>query len=382
MVTRTRFPQLDLARLAAVFMMVQGHAIGTFVAAARVPGDGLFWLIYMPIRGLTAVTFLVVSGLVNYVGLVRDADGRVLPRILWRRVRRGVALILVDYLLSMPMKSVRHFELMSSDQWFSFFTVGTLNIVGVSLLLLTVLMAVTRSDRTFARASLAVGLAILLATPSVHQVDWFAHLPAALAHYLSFSGGSHFNIFPHASFIFLGAALGPWAMDWMQHGRRWTSAWRLVATGGVIYTLAVTLVPVGSAVLPAHDFWLSSPFLALERAGGAIVLIGLYAAFAIATPQWAGWYAMVSGKVLHVYVIHIVLIFGHTWVRSPTLPFHGTSTWTEGILVTLAVLAGSLGGGALLAWLDRHQRRTYVWLRRGAILLLLYLLWYGRFPLW
>lgn len=382
MVTRTRFAQLDVARLAAVVMMVQGHAIGTFVAAARVPADGVFWLVYMPIRGLTAVTFLVVSGLVNYVGLIRDAQGRVLPRILLRRLRRGVALILVDYLLSMPMKSVWHLELMSSEQWFSFFTVGTLNIVGVSLLLLTVLMAVTRSDRAFARASLIAGLGILFATPSVHQVDWFAHLPAVLAHYLSFDGGSHFNIFPHASFIFLGAALGPWVMSWMQDGHRWTSAWRLVATGAGIYTLAVMLVPVGAAVLPAHDYWLSSPFLALERAGGAFVLIGVYAACAIATPQWAGRYALVSQKVLHIYVIHIVLIFGHTWVRSPTLPFHGTSTWTEGILVTLAVIAGSLGAGAMLAWLDRHRHRAYVWLRGGALLLLLYLLWYGRFPSW
>jgi len=368
---------LDLSRLAAVVMMIQGHAIGTFVVASNVPPDGWYWLLYMPLRGLTASTFLLISGLVNFVGLRRDAQGRVLPRILLRRLRRGFALILVDYLLTFPARNIQELSLLTSSQWFSFFTVGTLNIIGVSLILLTVVMALTRSDRAFALVSLAVGVGIMVATPFVHAVDWFAHVPAYVAHYLSFDGGSHFLIFPHSAYLFLGAALGLPVLRWLRATNPWTLSLRLGIVGLTCAVVGIVGAPVIEAAFPAHDRWLSSPALVLERAGGSLLMVAVYAVLFQLTRGGAEVYALISRKTIQIYVVHILLIFGHVMFRPPTLSFHGQLGWVDGILVTAAVVAASLGIGWLVAWLDRDRHALYTRLRLAGMILLAYILWFG-----
>ncbi len=375
-----RYGVLDLSRLMAVVMMIQGHAIGTLVMASKVPADGWFWLLYMPLRGLTASTFLLISGLVNFVGLRRDAHGRVLPRVLLRRLRRGAALILVDFLLTFPARNVPELSLLTSAQWFEFLTVGTLNIIGVSLILLTVVMALTRSDRAFALVSLVVGVAIMVATPFVHQVDWFAHLPAFIAHYLSFDGGSHFLIFPHSAYLFLGAALGLPVLQWLRDPKPWTLSVRLGLVGATCGVIGIVGAPVIEAMLPAHDRWLSSPALVLERFGGSLLMVAVYAVLFQLTSRAAGVYALISRKTIHIYVAHILLIFGHVLLRPPTLSLHGQLGWPTAVLVTLAVVVGSVGAGALVAWLDRDRHALYVRLRLAGAVLLAYFFWYGTTP--
>jgi len=372
-----RYGMLDLSRLLAVVLMIQGHAIGTFVMASNVPPDGWYWLLYMPLRGLTASTFLLISGLVNFVGLRRDAQGRVLPHVLWRRVRRGVALILVDYLLTFPARNVPALWLLTSEQWFGFLTVGTLNIIGVSLILLTVVMALTRSDRSFALVSLAIGVGIMVATPCVHAVDWFAHVPAYVAHYLSFDGGSHFLIFPHSAYLFLGAALGLPVLQWLRDPNPWTVVWRLGVVGLTCAVVGIVGAPAIESIFPEHNRWLSSPALVLERAGGSLLMVAVYAVVFELTKGAAGVYALISRKTIQIYVVHILLIFGHVMFRPPTLSFHGQLGWVDGILVTAAVVAASLGVGWLVAWLDRDRHALYLRLRLAGILLLAYFLWFG-----
>ena len=354
-----RYAVLDFARLAAVFMMIQGHAMGTFVINAQIPSEGFGGAVYTWLRGLTSPTFLLISGIVNFVGIKRDETGRVLPRILRKRVRRALMLVLIDYLLIFPCNRVWDLFTLKPEQWFAFFRVGTLNIIGVSLLLVTGLMAVTRSNRSFLAWSIAIGAGITIATPYVHQVDWFTILPPYFAHYLSFKGGGSFSIFPHTAYLFIGAGLGGYALRLLRDPQPWKFAFRFgeVGIALVIVTLAGWLV--GNRWLPQHEYWLSSPFMVGEKIGLAMVMICLYSVVFHFTEGAADFYSRLSRKNIHIYVAHILVIFGNTWVWSLSRLWHNNLSIWQGIPATLLVLALSYGIGIAIVQTERHQQKVF-----------------------
>jgi hypothetical protein len=358
-----RYAVLDFARLAAVFMMIQGHAMGTFVMQAQIPSEGFGGAVYTWVRGLTSPTFLLISGIVNFVGIKRDEQGRVLSRILRKRVRRAVTLILVDYLLIFPCNRVWDLFSVQPEQWFSFFRVGTLNIIGVSLLLVTGLMAVTRTNRSFLAWSVAIGASITIATPYVHQVDWFTILPAYFAHYLSFKGGGSFSIFPHTAYLFVGAGLGGYALRLLRDPQPWKFAFRFGEVGLALVIVTLAGWFVGNRWLPPHEYWVSSPFMVSEKIGLAMLMISLYAVVFHFTEGAAAFYSRLSRKNIVIYVAHILVIFGNTWVWSFSRLWHNNLTIWQGIPATLLVLALSYGIGIAIVQMEQHRPKVYTVVR-------------------
>ena len=377
-VLKPRYAVLDFARLMAVFMMIQGHSIGTFVMASQIPSEGFWGAIYVWLRGLTSPTFLLISGIVNFVGIKRDEEGRVLPRILRKRVRRAVVLILIDYLLIFPANRVWDLFSLQPEQWFAFFRVGTLNIIGVSLLLVTALMAVTRSNRAFVLWSLVIGAGIAFATPYVHQVNWFALLPAYFAHYLSFKGGGSFAIFPHSGFLFVGAGLGGYALRLLRHPNPWKFSFRMGEVGLAVILTTISAYLVAHTWFPPHDFWVSSPFLFWEKVGLSMVMIGLYAVLFHVTEGAADFYSRLSRKNIHIYVAHIMIIFGSTWGWSFSRMWPNTLTLAQGVAATALVIALSYGIGIGIAAAETRRPDIYRWLRIAFGVGIAYVLFIGK----
>jgi hypothetical protein len=356
----------------AVFMMMQGHAIGTFVMPDQIPTQGVIGDLYMRVRGLTSPTFLLISGMVNFVGLTRDEHGRVLPRILRQRTRRALSLILIDYLLIFPGNRVWDLYFLTPNQWSDFFRVGTLNIIGVSLLAATGLMAVTRSDRSLLAWSLALGMGIAVATPFVHAVDWFAVLPAYFAHYLSFRGGGFFAIFPHTAFLLLGMSLGGFTLRLLQDSHRWAMTAGFAVAGVAIGLVTFAAYVWTNPLLPPHDYWTSSPYTVGEKVALSMVLVAVWSVLFRATEGAASFYSRLSRKNIHIYVAHILLIFGNTWVWSLSRVWHNSLDLAQGIAAAALVIALSYGVGITILWLE--ERRPAVW-RRVKIAFVVILAW-------
>lgn len=373
-----RYSVLDFARLAAVFMMIQGHAIGTFVIPSEIPPYEGFWgTIYTWLRGLTSPTFLLISGMVNFVGLRRDEAGRVLPRVLRKRIRRALMLILIDYMLVFPSGRVWGLAVLTPDEWGRFLHVGTLNIIGVSLLVVVLFMRITRSDRSFAILCLGTGITIAGVTPWVHNVDWFAHIPAFFAHYLTYKGGSFFSIFPHTGFMLVGAGMGGYVLHLLRDPNRWKFTIRMVELGFALVMVMLGVELFAPVLLPKHDFFISSPFIFGEKIGLSFMLISLYSVFFHLTRRWAPAYSLLSKKTIHIYVAHILFIFGNTWVWGFGRAFAGSLHIWQGVLMAAAAIVFSFTVGIVTARAERDNPALHGTLRFGFACTLTYFLLFG-----
>jgi hypothetical protein len=246
-----------------------------------------------------------------------------------------------------------------------FFRVGTLNIIGVSLVFATGLMAVTRSNRALIAWSLAIGTAIAIATPYVHQVDWFALLPAYFAHYMGFGGGDFFAIFPHTAFLFIGLALGGPTLRLLADPRRWALTIGWAAAGVAIVVVTIGGYLSANPLLPPHNYWTSSPFTVGEKVGLSLVVIGIWSVLFRVTEGAASFYSRLSRKALHIYVAHSLLVFGNAWAWSFNRLWYGALSPVQGIGAAALVIALSFGIGVGIMRLEEHHPAAWTRVRFG-----------------
>lgn len=354
-VPRSRIHVLDFARLVAILLMLQGHTMEAFVAPAAMDWNTPHWQIWGEIRGLTAPLFLLVSGAATVLATRRNPEGRIPLRQYLHRVRTALLVLAIGYLMVFPAARIADLRWVSAEGWRTFLQVNILQLNGVTLLLLTGLMALTRSARAHAAWSLALGLLILLAAPLATRPDWFSRLPEGAAAYLSFAHGSLFPLFPGSAFMFLGVGLGTVLQEAPEGQRlRW---FRLAALGAGLAALALSLAAgaVPANLLPAHDAYKVGWPSLFHRLGFSLLVLGALAALAEAWPRFVQSLAPFGRKSLAIYVVHIALIYGTPW--TPGLmgqPLHAL-TAAQGIGLIPLVAATTFG--LVLLW-DRIRNHS------------------------
>ena len=339
-VSRPRIHVLDFARLVAILLMIQGHTLEAFVAPSAMDWHRLPWQLWGQVRGLTAPLFLLISGAATVLATRRDAAGRVAPDQVLRRLRTALKVAGIGYLMVFPASRLVDLRWVSSEGWRVFLQVNILQLNAVTLLLVTGLMAFTRSARTHAYACVALGLAILIGAPWVTGIDWFAHLPEGVGAYLSFEHGSLFPVFPASAFMFLGVGLGTVLVEAPAALRLRT--FRRAAFGAGLLALALSFaagwVPAGA--LPPHDAYRAGWAALFQRLGCSLLVLGGLAVLAEAWPRLAEALAPAGRKSLAAYVVHLALIYGTPWTPgliSPSL--HALDPTTGLSLIPLVAIA-------------------------------------------
>jgi uncharacterized membrane protein len=137
---------IDAARSLAMAMMVTGHVCDNLLSPAG--KASWFYQHYLPVRGLTAPLFFFISGFSFVIASDRawEEYGRPGPR-LWARVRRALTLLAVGWFLQVPRWSGPAY---TSAEWRYLFRSGVLHSIAAGLLLSLLLIALTRSKRSFA----------------------------------------------------------------------------------------------------------------------------------------------------------------------------------------------------------------------------------------
>jgi uncharacterized membrane protein len=346
--SRPRIHVLDFIRLVAMLLMLQGHTLDAFVNPVHLDLDTFHWQTWVHLRGLTAPLFLLVSGAASVLGLRYEQDGRVSRALLRRRVLMALLVIAIGYLLVFPASRIADLWWISPEVWRGFLQVNILQLNGVTLLLLTALLAFTRTVRRYAAWSLGLGFLILLLAPIVFSVDWFRWLPEGLAAYLSFSHGSLFPLFPASAYMFLGVGLGALLLELpeAQRVRGFRLACLAASAALMLLSLAAEHMPAG--LLPAHDAYKAGHAYTLLRLGFALLVFGLLAWIAERWPRLAAACAPMGRKSLYVYVGHLVLIYGTPW--TPGLASGHIQTLSLGDGAQFIPLVAGLTFGTILAW--------------------------------
>lgn len=324
----SRILALDIARLIAMLMMVQGHTIFALLEANTIKAGQWYWQLWTFTRGLTAPVFLMVSGAVQIFANKRLQSGKLSEKTIKRRFRTCIILLCVGYLLQFPTNNLYDLFFLNEQGLFNFLKVNVLQMFSISIFLLTLLYIITRNNFTLAIASFIIGNSILILTPKVLSINWFDILPIPLASFLSMKNGSIFPIFPFTAYLFLGTFVGYLIKKQEQEKRTFYIATRVAILGLIYVLIAYFLKYLNYHSVYNNSFIFTkstlSIWLIVIRVGLSMIAISMAAwvcYFLEKFKQNTVWKSiqdtiyLFSNRALFIYVIHLLLIYG-----SPITP--------------------------------------------------------------
>ena len=194
---------IDAMRAWAILMMLQGHFIDGLLDPIFRNSENLAYTTWLYFRGITAPVFFTVSGFIFTYLLIRVPEqGLANPRIK-KGIRRGLQLILIGYLLRLNI-----FGLLSGKVYGSFYLVDVLHCIGLSILAIVGIYALSikRKGWVFPSLLIVITLSLFLFEPLYKQWS-FDFLPTAIANYFTKTNGSVFTIIPWLGYATMGSFL-------------------------------------------------------------------------------------------------------------------------------------------------------------------------------
>ena len=303
-----RIQFIDVLRAFAILMMLQGHFVDTTLAEQFRNPDHPVYSAWYFMRGLTAPIFFTTTGLVFVFLLLKD--GRPLGENVRVRkgIRRGVMLLFWGYFLKINL-----FAVLSGRLYGWYFTVDVLHCIGIALLILIGVFALSQKIRMpfWILLSLLSFFAFFI-DPSFKAADWSA-LPQPIANLFTLDYGSVFTPVPWVGYTLFGGLMG-----YVLHVRP-----KLAFTHLFPLALLVTGYLVSHyssmALIKLHQLsgWENFKSLAYNnglfwRLGHVFIVQGIFmwgiARLRVVPRIWT----KVGSETLTIYCVHYVLLFG-TW---------------------------------------------------------------------
>jgi uncharacterized membrane protein len=340
---------LDVARVAATLMMVQGHTVDALLSPEY--RDTAGFQVWTSIRGLTPSTFLFTAGFA-FALVTWRADAAPLRRsATWRRLRRWALFLGLGYVLHAPAGNLAGWLTAEPGQWRTFQAVDILQCVAATLTLLQLLALCTRTVRRFVVAAVAMTAGLCAVTPwtwnAAHDVQW----PAFAAAYLSPATGSLFPLLPWSAYAALGAVMGglyrsaavPRPAAWTTHV--------MLPVGGMLYASAIAVrafaseAPIGGG----------RPSQFLLQAGLVCMILTAISVAVDRVPRQRAGVGIIARESLTVYFVHVCLVYGSPWSLGLRQIVGETLTPAEVLVVVLAMWSAM--GLLVIAWGRCKQTR-------------------------
>lgn len=312
-----RLPSLDLARVIAMLMMVQGHTIYAMIYPEIVDLNYLGWDIWSFLRGFTAPVFLTVSGAVHVFANKREANGSLSSKTILRRIRTALLLFIVGYLLQFPAGSVFDLSYVSQEGWLSFYKVNILQLFGFTLLTALLLFLITRTDKQLAVGAGLIALIMTLLSPLAADATNVEFLPSFFRAYFSFSTGSLFPATPYSSYFFIGIILGVILKQKEAEERpifllKWS-----FPVGLVFLLIALPFSGNLDSIWPMiKSFNRSNPAIVLQREAFVFFGLGSIGLLHLLLQRFSSIYIALGQRALIIYVLHLMIIYGPLGLKN------------------------------------------------------------------
>lgn len=370
-----RFYILDLVRLVAMVMMMQGHTLDAMVSSQFLNLAEFPWNIWHFLRGLTAPTFLIISGAVQVFATKRDENGNIPAKIFQKRIEWGFILVAIGYLLVFPANRIFDLPFVPPDGWRAFFQTNILHVSGVTLIATMVLMNATKNNREFAYWSLGIAAVILLFAPVADTMNWFAVLPEWLGAYFSFKHGSLFTLLPFSAYMFVGVGVGTLLAEIPANEREKRFPFYAFGFGVLALVLGIAATYLPLTVYAQHDYYLTSPHFAMIRIGCVLLAMSALTYLYRYTRRFEEYYSRLGKKSLYIYTAHLILLFGTPWFGGIAQgAAYRSLTLAEGAFVALAVVGFTLVSAYILDYFQRNSKPIRKGIRFSLVAILLYAL--------
>lgn len=348
----SRLFALDLARLMAMLMMMQGHTIDALVNPQLMDLGTFPWNIWQFLRGLTAPIFLIVSGTVHVFAMKRNEQGAMSEETRKRRMRWAWTILLWGYLLVLPANRLIDLPFAEASAWSYAFQVNILHMTAITLMAVVWLSTNTYSVKSLGIRSGLIAASIFLLAPIVHSIHWFDFLPELFAGFLSTERGSLFPLFPTSGFMFLGVACGSYL-----HGL--SEAQRNTFMRKTIFLVGISAIAIGIGIYQstyhfARILEYLNPGSMIMRTGIIILFIGICSYLSILLNRFEKRLVFFSSKSLHIYILHLVLLYGTPWYSSVGRIFMHEASLEIGAIAALLIVTLTPG----LIALEQYAREN------------------------
>lgn len=311
---RKRIIFLDMMRAFAVLMMVQGHTIDAFLGDSYRNFDSVPFNIWFMMRGFTAPIFMFTSGVVfTYLLRLNKETFFYNPRVK-KGFMRFLTLIVIGYLLRYPTYTFFNFATVSREQWYVFFTVDALHLIGFGLLFILILAFIAERLKIKDWVIFGCGaLFFFMIAPYMGSINWTNYLPVPFAAYFYNGTGSFFPFFPWAGYVISGAILGSYLAHHQDSLATKGFSLKLLYTGlgMLLLALATELIEY---FYTGTTIWTDNLYLISLRVGWVLVLNSIMSLIALKLDSIPEIVKQVGRHTLLIYAVHVVIIYGSAWL--------------------------------------------------------------------
>jgi len=348
--------------------MLYGHTVSALLAAEY--QQGTWFDVWQFQRGLTSSLFLLLSGFAFSVATSRHwGSHQRISDAFVRRARRFSLFILLGYALHFPVVRFSMLPSASAERWQSFLAVDVLQLIGVTFLVVQVLVLTTRSRRVFTAVALLLSIGGIGLTHRVWAVDWTSILPLWLAGYLSPATGSLFPLFPWASYVLFGAAMGQVFVGWGAARLRTYAAVGLFLPGVLFVAGAWTLAGLEGRPW-SEDPWNFIPVQVPIRVGSCLIILSLIALASEHLTRLPRFFAAMAQETLPIYFVHLCIVYGSIWNSGLTQAFGASLGPFQTVGWVMALLGSMAALGWYWHWLKHARPRVATWTAAAAAALL------------
>lgn len=341
---KNRIIFLDLMRVFAVLMMVQGHTVHTFLLEELRTDESLFYVVWNFMRGFTAPIFMFTAGVVfTYLLFYKKSSLYNNPRVK-KGLKRFLLLVFIGYMLRYPTHTIWNFRWVSEQGWLIFFGIDALHLIGFGLLFIIIFSFI--AEKLKLKPYYTLGFAFLfffLFYPVATSIDWKSFLPLPLAAYFYTETGSIFPFFPWAGYVLIGSMLGYYLS---QHD----NVFKEKKFGIILIVLGCSLF-VSYFITPKIIYLLGYNYsiaalginTIVLRTGYVIAVSGLFSLAALRFNSIPNIIKLAGRHTLLIYVVHLVILYGSAWVPGVYNKYGNTLNVFETILAVILMYALMFG---------------------------------------
>lgn len=335
---------LDLMRVLAVFMMVQGHTVDTLLSDDYRDFSNPVFAVWGFMRGLTAPIFMFTSGTV-FIYLFRSSGEGFQnnPRVL-KGVKRFLLLLTAGYMLRYPTAELTNFAYVTEESWRIFFAVDVLQMIGFSLLFLMIAAYVGERFKFGDYSAFAFGGFFFFAShPIIEQIQWADYLPLPIAGYFYAGTGSNFPLFPWAGYVLCGGLLGSYLAKNRTTLNPARLSLRLSIIGSGFLILQVLINWAANRFGGEDYFGMTNPAFVAQRLGMVLLLTSLISLLAIKIESVPHTVKLVSRNTLLIYIVHLVILYGSAWNTGFGRSFERSFNVWQTVVAAILMLAAMVG---------------------------------------
>lgn len=345
----------------AVIAMIEAHVSNATIRESIQQTTAFHYLDIF--NGTISGCFIFIAGFAITLYLEKRWDEVIAGgAALWKQVRRLLFVMFIGYWLHAPFWSLRHMLKLDELYMLRFVRVDVLMLISSSLLLTLLLAVLIRNRRIHAFTMLALGFAVIFASPFVYDMNPTKVLPPALSGYVNAhpTNTALFPLFPFSAYCFFGSFLSWVFLELSRRGKARVLFLALLIGGAIGTISAFALFYLPWSLHEYRDVAKASPRSFLMRFGAVVFMFSL----AYFYEQWRkpreSFLAMLGQESLFVYAFHLLIVYGSVFVPYNFAYNIGqTLTYTSafGIAFLLMVFVSFVTWA--WHWLKTHRPRVH-----------------------